>query len=88
MCPLKAPRFDPVAVPCGIIASESPLIHHMVSHYMPSMKGSLLVLQYPVIMPPITLRPNGYGDKIPAGFHEKRFVWNRKKKKINIMTAT
>lgn len=78
MCPLKAPRCDPVAVPRGIIASESPFILHMVSHYMPSMKGSLLELQYPVIMPPIMLRPNGYRDKIPAVFHEKRFGRNRK----------
>lgn len=39
---------DPVAVPNGIAALETLLIHLMFSHYMPSMKGSLLEVQRPV----------------------------------------
>lgn len=47
----------------------------MVYHYMPSMKGSPLVLHNPVSMPRIMLKPNRRREKIIAHvFHEKRIV--------------
>lgn len=73
--PSEAPCFDPVVVPHGITALEMLLIHHVVSHYLLSMKGSLLELEHPVSMPQIMLKPNQYREKIIVHvFNEKRIV--------------
>lgn len=60
--------------PHGFTGLAMPLIHHMVSHYTASMKGSLLALQHPASAPQIMLKPNRREMEETPVFHAERIV--------------